>query len=321
MKRTFRRLVGLLIGVLWVCGRLEAIELPPLTTQAANPRAEATTMTASVNSLMVYGEDKFQMKSQKVVTVLTKNINDPVASLLDMPLDLALDLAPDEQLFQQSLGTVGRLHSDQILRPLLLSHIPASPFIRYEVSASGKAVESWTFKVVAGDSRAVVFQQNGTGANLPNLITWDGRDANRRLVVEPGKKYYWEFAGFDRARKKVQARKAAFQLWAFTYDQDRERMVVITLAKLFKPNSQTELSGLGKDLLNETADYFREGGSDRMELLISAATPEAASGLGSNLGRYLAQTLMLETDRVRVQPQNLAGNTAGRVEIRFSRVR
>jgi len=322
MKHLMIRTAGILLGVIGLYAPVGAIELPPMTTQAANPAAESTTMTASVNALMVYGEDKFQMKSQKTMRVLTKNVNEPVASLLDIPLNQVFSFSPDDEVFSRSLGSGARLRSDRVLRPLFLSRIPVAPFVEIQPAPEGgKSFATWTFKVTDGAGGALIFQQKGTAANLPTWLTWDGCDANHKPVLEPGKKYAWLFTAYNRAGKRIQAQKRTILFWTLIYDRGRDRNVVIATQRLFKPDSLTQLSGAGKKILDDTSDYYRESGADRLELVISSDAEEPAADRGRVLSNYLARCLLLEEDRIRTRVEALSKNGIGKVEIRFTRNR
>ncbi|NTV52738.1 MAG: hypothetical protein HGA76_06985, partial [Candidatus Firestonebacteria bacterium] len=201
MRVNVSRVIGWAIGGLWLgtpC--LQAIELPPMTTQAAPVEAQSSTAPASVNALMVYGEDKFKMKAQKAVTALQKNINDPVASLLEMPVPAALAFSPGDEIFQQSLvNHRPRLHNERILKPVFLNPLPTGPFIKIKLGGLGKNVVNWKFVVTAPPEAGTVFRQEGKGENLPEVLTWDGRNNNRNFVLLPGKKYVGEFTGVNSA--------------------------------------------------------------------------------------------------------------------------
>lgn len=316
MKSNLCRLVGAVLGLTGIGGLAGAIELPPMTTQAADPAAESTTMNASVNALMVYGEDKFQMKSQRTITVLTKNINDPVSSLLEMPLDQALFFTPPEPVFRQSLAAGKPMHNERILRPLILGRIRTAPFVNVKISAGNAPFVSWSFRVTTGKPGATIFRRQGPAEQMPGAFVWDGRDDAGNPLVEPGRRYAWEFYCLDPSGKKIRGRKGGFLFRAVIYERGNERTVVLSAPQLFAAKSRAELSESGKEYLNETADYFREGGSDRLELAVGGENSGAAAGQSRILGDYLARRLQLEEDRIRIRTGKLP---AGRVEIRFTR--
>lgn len=300
---------------------VQAIQLPKTAAPALVPEAETLTAPATVNAMMVFGEDKFKMKSQKTVRDLTKDIHDPVLDLLEQPAPSALAFSPDEKVLQQTLGKNARLHSERVLKPAFLNSLAGPPFIKTDLGPERAEISGWDFSVRTSAGGSPVFQRRGDSRDLPATITWDGRNQQGFCILEPGIKYSWEFFGKNQSGRRISVRQGTFFLAAFRFFSGREQSVVMSGGSVFKPDSAIELSPLGKKWLGETADDFRESGAEKLEMFIYDKTLASATERGRILARYLAELLMLEPERLPVQPRLTSKSGAARVEVRFTRNR
>lgn len=276
-----------------------AIELsntpPPAETKAEAKASSPAAAGKTVNQLFVVGEDKFLMKSQKTAKDLTKDINEPIAALFASPLDLALNLSPAERLLEPPQDWFGELRNTHLLQPVMANRISVEPFVRLSVNlGAAKGPGAGAAVVLLDVRRQVVWQKNVSGQAGAIWVFWDGRDAQGRLLLYPGRTYIAEL----RAAPNPPVQLQTVQLGAMTLTQGKHRTIWVHANALFEPKGHLELLPRGRELLDETADYLRDDYAEQANLTVYAEDLDTANTQKEIVKNFVLHRLNLNPEKV-----------------------
>jgi hypothetical protein len=277
------------------------------------PEAVGQTVSAAFNAMMVYGEDKFKMKSQKSALDLTKDINEPLTQMLAALPSIILNYGPDETVYQHNLPKGAPLASGRVLKPLLLNRIPTPPFLGIAAVSLGRVRSDWDFTVTTDIGNKTVYQKHGSAKDLPAMLTWHGRDNQGNWALQPGRKYLWSF----KTEAQDEVKKGTLVSAVFRLYETRKQSVWMQTGVLFPSEASNELSKTGKELLDEMSYCFRESRAERLSLVFGGNTNLSGS-LGPELARTVSEILMIDLERVSVEYEPAPDAVTQWVEFRFT---
>jgi len=245
---------------------------------------------------VVSGEDKFKVRTEKMLRNLFVDIDKPVQSLLMESSELSQRMLPDKEIMTYEMS--GLTSNSSMTASPWLSLITKQPLIVVKVPQTTLAIDSWKFSVLDEAGTPLFFQQ-GRG-RLPESFVWDGVCKDGR-ILETGESYYYSISLIDKSGTPHFTTSKPRRLISLAYYRNNNLNVSLLSSTLFDEKIRSQVSVLGCSLLNESCDYLIKDLGRMTVIRVSSNNPKLAQAQAETVRDFIVNKLALPKDDFKLE--------------------
>lgn len=250
---------------------------------------------SAVQDVTIQGEFTHKFGSERPKLQIEFDINKVVIPTIKTNREL-LQKRPEELLdLQSSLPEI--LNSGQTISAHLNSII-AEPVSQFRID------REWDFKIVRweliiSDAKGESFYKFDGRGNLPEIISWSGRDHNRQMI-QPGKWYSYLMRATDMVGRVHTVVGKPFNFDAIMHQEEHGLILSMSDIAMFTRDPEaSEITEQGKLLLMETADMLKKYYTLPIRVEVYANNLATAGKRSKNIAEYLTELLIVPDDRIK----------------------
>ena len=267
---------------------------------AQTPRAEPAKSaeapkksSGQLDDIMVTGEDKLKVKSDKPVLDIKLDLNQVVMPTIDTEKKF-LDKSPN--LVDLKEAAPKMLNSAQLAAPFLVAFI-REPIANFSLKVLG--IKTATWDLVVTDSKGRVFKKFEGKGKPPLSLEWNGRNPENR-IVKVGNAYSYLVTLVDEAGGPHTLIGAPFVLHSLIHQEENGLFLSLTRKKVFDvEKDKNKILYEALPFLKEASDSIKDNFTLPVVVNVYGENASLATEQAKAVAKYFTDELVLPQTQIK----------------------